>query len=128
MEKLITVLICVCLAIPCQAEIIYVDADANGANDGTSWEDAYSYLQDALADANSSVDVNQIWVAKGVYKPDQNLADPNGSSDRYATFKLISGVALKGGYAGYGEPAPNTRDFELYWQMKNMLSDQKNLV
>ncbi len=34
--------------------------------------------------------------------------------DREATFQLINGVAIKGGYAGYGELAPNVRDFELY--------------
>ena len=50
MEKLITVLICVCLAIPCQAEIIYVDANTPDNNDGSSWTKAYKYLLDALAD------------------------------------------------------------------------------
>lgn len=29
-------------------EIIFVDADANGANDGTSWADTHKCLQDAL--------------------------------------------------------------------------------
>ncbi len=30
-------------------QIIYVDADATGNNDGSSWVDAFVYLQDALA-------------------------------------------------------------------------------
>lgn len=29
-------------------KIIYVDADANGLNNGTIWTDAYKYLQDGL--------------------------------------------------------------------------------
>lgn len=34
--------------------------------------------------------------------------------DRGFTFQLINGVALKGGYAGFGEADPNERDIELY--------------
>ena len=51
--------------------IYYVDSDANGANDGSSWVDAFNYLQDALADAYSSVKPVEIHVAQGIYKPDQ---------------------------------------------------------
>jgi len=32
---------------------IYVDDDANGANDGSSWDDSYKCLQDALAATRS---------------------------------------------------------------------------
>jgi hypothetical protein len=96
------------------AEVIYVDADANGVNDGSSWVDAYNYLQDALADANTSAKPVEIHVAKGIYTPDSNSADPNGSGDRTATFRLINGVSLRGGYAGFGEPNSNARDIEVY--------------
>ncbi len=111
MKNLIPTLICLFLVVPCQAGIIYVDADANGANDGTSWGDAYNYLQDALATASSG---DEIWLAQGTYTPDSSSANPNGSGQRTATFQLINGVAIRGGYAGFGEPDPNNRDVELY--------------
>lgn len=93
-------------------KIIYVDDDATGANDGSNWENAYCYLQDALADANSTEKPVEIRVAQGIYKPDQGAFQTPG--DREATFRLISGVTLTGGYSGFGEPNPDTRDVELY--------------
>ncbi|MBW8038647.1 MAG: DUF3466 family protein [Planctomycetes bacterium] len=97
------------LMTPIPPKIIYVDDDAAGANDGSSWADAYNYLQDALAAAYSG---DEIHVAKGIYKPDQGTGATPG--DREATFQLINGVTLKGGYAGYGEPDHNAHDIELY--------------
>jgi parallel beta-helix repeat protein len=91
--------------------IIYVDTNATGANNGSSWEDAFKHLQVALAAVSIG---DEIWVAQGTYKPDANSADPNGSGDRDSTFQLINGVTLKGGYAGFGEPDPNARDVQLY--------------
>jgi hypothetical protein len=89
--------------------IVYVDADATGNNDGSSWADAYNRLQDALSAAYFG---DKIWVAQGVYKPDEGGG--NTSGDREATFQLIDGVTIKGGYAGFGEPEPNDRDVDLY--------------
>ncbi len=74
---------------------IYVDAYATGANDGTTWANAYNYLQDALAVATSG---DEIKVAGGVYKPDEGTGVTAG--DPYATFQLISGVAIYGGFGG----------------------------
>jgi hypothetical protein len=91
------------------AMIYYVDADANGVNDGSSWTDAYNCLQDALSAASSG---DEIRVAQGIYKPDEGAGITPG--DRTATFQLKNGVTLKGGYAGFGEPDPNARDIERY--------------
>src|SRR4030042_6051166 len=89
--------------------IHYVDDDATGANDGSCWEEAFVYLQDALAAAHYG---DEILVAQGIYKPDQGSGVTTG--DREATFQLINGVTIKGGYAGLGEPDPNARDVDLF--------------
>jgi len=102
-------------------KIIYVDDDAAGANDGSSWENAYVYLQDAFADANDSIKPVEIQVAQGTYTPDKGAGQIPG--DRNATFQLINGVTLAGGYAGIGERVPNVRDIELY---KTILSGDLN--
>jgi hypothetical protein len=115
MKTLGVLVVCLMLSIPCQARVIFVDSNAPGPiYDGSSWANAYKYLQDALADASSSGDVDEIWVAQGIYKPDCNSAEPNGTGNREATFQLINGVALRGGYAGFGEPDSNARDIKLY--------------
>ena len=92
--------------------VIFVDSRAGGANDGSCWADAYNFLQDALAEAWSSAKPLEIRVAQGVYRPDEGQQQTAG--DRGATFDLISGVTLKGGYCGFGEADPNGRDPNLY--------------
>jgi hypothetical protein len=89
--------------------IIYVDADANGANTGSSWTDAFVRLQDALAVASSG---DEVRVADGIYRPDEDFANPQGSGSREAAFWLQSDVAVKGNYAGFGEADPNERDID----------------
>ncbi|MEL6590798.1 MAG: hypothetical protein AAFQ68_11980, partial [Bacteroidota bacterium] len=37
--------------------IVYVDAEATGANDGSSWQDAFTYLGDAILIIDA-----EIWV------------------------------------------------------------------
>ena len=86
--------------------MLHVDDDAVGANDGSSWCDAFVQLQDALLVAtNSGGAVTEIRVAQGLYLPD--TVTPG---DRSATFQLLSSVALRGGYAGCGAANPNERD------------------
>lgn len=95
-------------AVPVQAQTIhYVDADATGSGDGTSWADAFPHLQAALAVADAG---DQVWMAEGLYKPTDDGPDPE---DRTATFALSNGVALYGGFAGT-ETTLEERDWTVY--------------
>ncbi len=106
----------VCLLLTCAApaKTIYVDDDANGLENGSSWIDAYRHLQDALADADDSEKPVEIRVADGVYRPDRSSARPDGTQDRSVSFVLLDGIAIKGGFPGTGVLDPNARDITLY--------------
>ncbi|AXO79540.1 T9SS C-terminal target domain-containing protein [Olleya aquimaris] len=54
----------------CIPTVYYVDANATGVNDGSSWTDAFTNVADALALTNLN---DAVWVAKGTY----TLADKN---------------------------------------------------
>ena len=80
--------------------ITYVDQNATGANDGTSWANAFTDLQDAIAILQ---DNGKIWIAQGTYTP--------GATDRNSSFIINkTNVKLYGGFNGT-ETALNQRDF-----------------
>ena len=84
---------------------IYVDAEAPAGGNGQTWETAYKYLTDALG-AAASGDV--IWVAEGVYYPDEGTGRTDNG--RYQYFTMKNGVAIYGGFAG-GETDLSQRDW-----------------
>ncbi|UCH70826.1 MAG: CBM9 family sugar-binding protein, partial [Candidatus Bathyarchaeota archaeon] len=92
--------------------VYHVDANATGNDDGSSWADAYVYLQDALADANDAQKPVEIHVAQGTYTPDCGNGYVRG--DKQAKFLLKSGVTIKGGFAGVGADDPNAWDHQTY--------------
>lgn len=69
------------------AAILYVDQQAAGEDDGSSWANAFNDLADALGVAEAGA---EIWVAAGIYTP------ANASS----SFDLGVGIALYGGFNG----------------------------
>lgn len=85
---------------------VFVDArSTSGANDGSSWADAFRgplALRDALASLAPGASA-ELWLADGVYLPGAAAAG------RDAHFALRDGVAIYGGFAG-GESALTERD------------------
>ncbi|MEP1034362.1 MBG domain-containing protein [Ekhidna sp.] len=70
------------------SNIVYVDKDAIGTNDGSSWVNAYTDLSTAIFYASAS---DFIWVAEGTYLPNQN--------GRNAAF-ILTDDKLFGGFDG----------------------------
>ena len=89
--------------------VIYVDARAHGAHDGSDWANALVSLQDALAGATPGWEVR---VAGGIYTPDQGTGIAPGN--REASFKLAGGITIRGGYAGVGASDPDARNVQTY--------------
>jgi hypothetical protein len=83
---------------------IYVKANAVGANNGTSWHNAYTSLKNAITHASSG---DQIWVAEGTYYP------TTGTS-RSSYFHLKNGVEIYGGFPKTGNPTMSDRDYNAH--------------
>jgi predicted outer membrane repeat protein len=85
-------------SMPVMANIIYVDKDASGQNNGTSWTDAYNELSDAIA---NSFDDDHIWIAEGNYFPQQDsTGNSSPASERDKTFYIDKNLKIYGGFNG----------------------------
>ena len=98
---------------PLSSHILYVDVDATGAATGTSWYNAYTRLQDAMWYAATLVPTStvEIWVAEGVYYPDEGAGQTNDSVS--SRFNLRDNLELYGGFAG-DEVLRSHRDWEVH--------------
>ncbi|MCC7291789.1 MAG: hypothetical protein IT449_06990 [Phycisphaerales bacterium] len=78
--------------------IVHVDVTkTSGDNTGEDWDNAYTDLQTALT-AAANLDVCEVWVADGTYKPDNCTSC--GAGDRDSSFVLPDGLRLYGGWRG----------------------------
>lgn len=68
--------------------VVYVDIDATGNNDGTSWANAFNSLNDALN--NTNIAGAEVWIAEGTYTP----------SSSSTPFINQYGLHIYGGFVG----------------------------
>ena len=89
MKKIILSLVFICSLMTARTQTLrYVSQSATGLNDGSSWENAYNDLHEAI----DSCEVGDtLWVATGTYTPDL--------SDRNISF-TPNGIVMLGGFAG----------------------------
>ncbi|MBL9120960.1 MAG: hypothetical protein JNL80_13695 [Phycisphaerae bacterium] len=90
-----------------QAQRIFVKESATGGNDGSSWTNAFTDLQDGLDAAYvalaSFIDP-VVMIAEGNYRPDR------GTGDRTDAFRIKERMWLVGGFAGVAEDEVSERD------------------
>jgi mucin-19 len=98
----------VVLEVVCPASTrLYVNDDATGANNGSSWADAFTSLQTALALAGQCANITEIWVAEGTYKP-------TTSTDRSIAFLIKSDIEILGGFPNSGNPGLADRNWSTH--------------
>lgn len=94
---------------------LFVNYQAQGLGDGTSWDNAFLELADALFYANNNPGVSEIWVANGIYHPlfDHTYKDSGeGYNPRDNVFMLLPGIKLYGGFVG-DETSVAERDLKI---------------
>ncbi|MBI2280020.1 MAG: T9SS type A sorting domain-containing protein [Bacteroidetes bacterium] len=74
----------------------YVNANATGANNGTSWTDAYTDLHSATYNTTSG----EIWVAQGTYVPSKTFTNNIPGNNSLKTFRVQFNVQVYGGFNG----------------------------
>ena len=91
MRFFLAILILLVFTFGAGAAVRYMKADVTGANNGTSWTNAYTDLQSAFSVAVAG---DQVWMARETYTPD------GGTKNRSAAFVLVEGAKICGGFAG----------------------------
>ncbi|HSF88387.1 MAG TPA: hypothetical protein VLA46_03160, partial [Saprospiraceae bacterium] len=87
-------------------QYVYVDKDATGDNNGTSWANAFNELRDAVYVAGRYENVQEIWVAEGIYHPHP--------TNRDTSFILRDSIKIYGGFLGFeANLSERTADAEL---------------
>lgn len=92
LPSVLTLLICLLAISSAHSATLYVTSSGAGANNGSSWSDAFSgeNLQTAI---DNALPGDEIWVACGTYLP-------TTTTNRNISFSMRNGVAIYGGFQG----------------------------
>lgn len=100
--------------------VVFVNKAVIGGNaSGNSWANAVPELADVLLAAHTNTNIQQIWVAQGIYAPKYSAGtdgiDPwlhfgTPTSGPAASFVLVNNVKLYGGFQNATETNINQRD------------------
>ena len=82
-------------AVTATARVYYVKVDGTG--DGSTWEQATSSIQAAINAAQAG---DEVWIAKGTYRPDSLINSTRPDCATSHAFFLKDGVSLYGGFVG----------------------------
>jgi hypothetical protein len=96
MKKTVLIIILFALGFTINAQVTYVNINATGANNGTSWADAYTDLHSATFNTTSG----EIWVAQGTYVPTRSFTGNIPANNRQKTFRVQNNVQVYGGFIG----------------------------
>ncbi len=91
--------------------ILFVNKNASGNQDGSSWVDAYRTLELALDRIAHCPGINEIWIAGGVYTPYPEVLRTNN-------YSIPAGVSIYGGFQG----TETSIDQRLYGAFPTVLS------
>ncbi|QNR23213.1 T9SS type A sorting domain-containing protein [Croceimicrobium hydrocarbonivorans] len=96
-KKIFPLCVCLTFGLLKAQSTIYVNYAASGTNNGGSWSNAFTSLQDALSLASNG---DEIWVAKGTYVPSLDTMGIARIRAEFSTFRLKQGVHIYGGFLG----------------------------
>src|SRR5262245_21571118 len=108
-KNLLLFILCFFMAVLAKTQTIhYVVQGGAGTKDGSNWVNASGDLQAMI---NSSAANDQVWVAKGIYYPDEGTGQIN--NDRFACFIMKNDLGIYGGFNG-DETLLSERNFNIY--------------